>query len=354
MKLSGDLTAQQLVFLDPFLLDRARINQGLSLKELGSKAAINYRTLRDIYRDRGVLPATARLLTQLLGCKVVDLLSPRDPRYVAQTPNGPSHGFVEWETERFLEQGRLAPNGLYYIASCMRHRHTTGRRGRGKYYHLGWMRSGALEEMQHKLSRHSEVCCRVNSHRHVAMNLTSAPNNAKDGWWVVDEWTGEKTVADHIANAPFPSELVPALLHDIASGLAALHEADVIMRELAPSRVLLADNDGHAVLTDFELAKLLDGVPSVSDDWPEDPYRAPELDGAPATVSSDLFSLGRLAATIIAGTVPVLGQESPAFAQSKMPKRLQKLMTQCVAPFPKDRLSELPTLHKELARWAER
>ena len=352
MKLSGNISDQQLVFLDPFLVDRARINQGLSLKELGSKALINYRTLRDIYRDRGVLPATARHVAKKLGHDVVDLLSPRDPRFVAQSPNGPSHGLVEWETERFLEQGRLAPNGLYYIVSCMHHRHTTGRRGRGKYYHLGWMRSGALEEMQHKLSRHSEVCCRVKSHRHVAMNLTSVPNNAKDGWWVVDEWIGEKTLSDH--TGPFPAERVPALLHDIATGLAALHEADVIMRELAPSRVLIADDDGHAVLTDFELAKLLDGVPSVSGDWPEDPFRAPELDGAPATVSSDLFSLGRLAATIITGSVPILGQESAAFAQSKMPKRLQKLIAQCVAPFPKDRLSELPPLHKELARWAER
>ena len=354
MKINDNVPDQQLVFLDPFLLDRARINQGLSLKQLGSDAKINYRTLRDIYRGRGVLPGSARLLTELLGCKVVDLLSPRDPRFVAQTPNGPSHGLLEWETDRFLEQGRLAPNGLYYIVSCMHHRHTTGRRGRGKYYHLGWMRSGALEEMQHKLSRHSEVCCRVKSHRHVAMNLTSAPINTKDGWWVVDEWTGEKTVADVVQTGPFPAERVPALLHDIATGLAALHEADVIMRELAPSRVLLADDDGHAVLTDFELAKLLDGVPSVSEDWPEDPFRAPELDGAPATVSSDLFSLGRLAATIITGTVPILGQESAAFAQSKMPKRLQKMMAQCVAPFPKDRLSELPPLHKEIARWAER
>ncbi|MCA9009755.1 MAG: protein kinase [Planctomycetaceae bacterium] len=354
MTASSNLTEQQLVFLDPFLLDRGRINLGLSLKELAKAADIDYRTVRDIYREGGVLPSKALDLAKQLGCKVVDLLAPRDPRYLAQSPNGPNHGLAEWETDRFLEQGRLAPNGLYYIVSCMHHRHTTGRRGRGKYYHLGWMRSGALEEMQHKLSRHSEVCCRVKSHRHVAMNLTSVPNTAKDGWWVVDEWTGEKTLADMVQTGPFPAERVPALLHDIATGLAALHQADVIMRELAPSRVLLSDDDGHAVLTDFELAKLLDGVPSVSEDWPEDPFRAPELDGAPATVSSDLFSLGRLAATIITGIVPGLGQESTIFAESKMPKRLQKLMTQCVASFPKDRLSELPLLHKELARWAEK
>ncbi len=154
MTASSNLTEQQLVFLDPFLLDRGRINLGLSLKELAKAADIDYRTVRDIYRDGGVLPSKALDLAKQVGCKVVDLLAPRDPRYVPRSPDGSNHGLAEWENERFLEQGRLAANGLYYIVSQMRHRHIPGRMGRGKFYHLGWMRSGALEEMQHKLSRH--------------------------------------------------------------------------------------------------------------------------------------------------------------------------------------------------------
>ena len=63
-------------------------------------------------------------------------------------------------------------------------------------------------------------------------------------------------------------------MREIAGGLSALHRAQIVMRELAPSRVLLAKSDGRAVLTDFELAKLLAGGPTVSpgEEWPEDPY----------------------------------------------------------------------------------
>ena len=59
MTASSNLTEQQMVFLDPFLLDRGRINLGLSLKELAKAADIDYRTVRDIYRDGGVLPSKA-------------------------------------------------------------------------------------------------------------------------------------------------------------------------------------------------------------------------------------------------------------------------------------------------------
>jgi len=58
------------------------------------------------------------------------------------------------------------------------------------------------------------------------------------------------------------------LLLDVASGLQALHNSGVVFRELAPTRVLSGAKDGRAVLTDFELAKLMDGSPSVSSEWP--------------------------------------------------------------------------------------
>lgn len=353
----------QLVYLDPLLVDRARLSRGLSHQKVVSEcvpanggaagATLDYRTYRRIAGRQGLFPESAKLIANALGRDVLDLLAPWDPRYVAPPEARPWHGETEWLTTGYLDQGRLAPNGLYYLVCRLEHRYTASRLGRGKFYHLSWLRTGILEETRHQLSRHADVCARLSWHPQIAHNLTSQPTAGQEGWWVVDDWVGEFTLADRLAAGPWPPAALPRLLHEIAVGLSALHAAGVIFRELAPARVLLAEADGRAVLTDFELAKLLDGVPSVSGDWPDDPFRAPELDGGPTTVAADLYSFGRLAAAALVGTVPDSGQEAAVFAQARLPKRLQKLLVQAVAPFPAQRLSELPPLLHELSRWAE-
>ena len=109
-----------------------------------------------------------------------------------------------------------------------------------------------------------DVAARVGTHPNIVVNFASTPIANDEGWWVVDDWVGERTLGDHLGKEPWPREQLPRLLLDIRQGLDALHKAFVVFRELAPSRVLMADKGGRAVLTDFELAKLLDGGPSVS------------------------------------------------------------------------------------------
>jgi len=352
MEFPVNLTDQQMVFLDPILVDRARIDAGLAVKELAAEVGINYRTMREVFRRGGVLPSNAKLIANWAGCDVLELLAPWDPRYILPEAAGRWLGDIEWERVRHLESGRQAANGLYYIVCQMRHRHTANRLGRGKFYVLSWLRTDLLKDVRHKLTRHADVCAKVKLHPHVALNHTSTPTGNDDGWWVVDEWVGEQTLADRLEQGAWPAAVLPRLLHEIALALSALHAAGVVFRELAPARVLIADDDGRAVLTDFELAKLLEGVPSVSADWPEDSFRAPEVDGGATSIAADLFSFGRLAATAISGTVPANGDEAAVFAKSAMPKRLQKLFVESVAQSPDQRLAELQPLLKELARWA--
>lgn len=352
---SNDLTEQQMVFLDPFLLDRARIQAGLSLGELANKSGLNYRTVKKgVFLQGGLLPANAKAIAGMLGWDVLDLLAPWDPRYVLPKSATPWLGESEWERVPCQVQSRQAANGLYYIVCQMRHRHTAGRRGRGKFYWLSGVRHEQKAEMRHKLTRHADVCARIARNPHVSLNFSSAPTATDDGWWIIDEWVGGDTLSDRLESGPWPLDQLPCLLHDVAQGLAALHGVGVVFRELAPSRVLISEQDDRAVLTDFELAKLLDGVPSVSDEWPDDPFRAPEVSGRDVTIAADLYSLGRLAATAIAGTAPERGSEEAVFLRAKLPRRLLKLLTQCVAGFPNQRPQELTPILKELARWAGR
>ena len=345
----------QLIYLDPFLIERRRINLGVSVKQLAGDMIVSMNTLKAAYNGEGVRAETARRLAKHLGCQVTDLLSTADPRYVPPaSAASPMSGASEWQMEGYLERGRLASNGLYYIVCQMKHRYTADRKGRGKFYHLSLMAPRVRSGMQDKLSRHADVCARVGAHRHVALNLTSAPVSDDAGWWVIDDWVGEKTLADRLGSGAWPAAELPRLLLDVATGLQALHTAGVVFRELAPARVLISDQDARAVLTDFELAKLLDGSPSVSSEWPEDPYRAPEIDGGSATVQADLYSFGKLAVAAAAGELVEHDAVPDVFSQVGIPKRLAKLLIDCMEPVPARRPAELAPLLKELTAWQKK
>ncbi len=343
------------VYLDPFLIDRKRINLGLSRTEFLRQVDVAANTLKAAFEGAGVRATTALQLANRFGCQVTDLLSCRDPLYVAPPPSAsPLSGASEWETKSYLEQGRLASNGLYYIVCRMQHRYTTGRNGRGKFYHLSGLPLRLKNTLQEKLSRHADVCTRVGPHPNVALNLTSAPVPGDAGWWVIDDWVGEQTLADRLETVAWPTPQLPRLLLDVATGLQALHAAGVVFRELAPARVLIRDQDGRAVLTDFELARLLDGSPSVSSEWPEDPYRAPEVDGGNATIQADLYSFGKLAVTAAAGKLVEHDAATGIFHQAGVPKRLVTSLIACMEPVPARRPADLAPLLKELTRWAEK
>lgn len=343
----------QLVYLDPFLVDRARLPMGLALKKLALDADVSYRTFRGIFDRAGVLPDTAKRIAEKLNKDVLELLAPWDPRYVTPAQEyGPLAGFAEWESIGYLDQGRQAPNDLYYIVCRLQHRHSPAKFGRGKFYHLSWLPTAKRDELRHKLSRHADVCARIGSHPHIAVNHTSTPVSSGDGWWVIDEWVGEHTLADQLHSAAWPEEKLPRLLYDIALGLEVLHAARILLRELAPARVLISDRDGRAVLTDFELAKLLEGALSVSSEWPEDPFRAPELDGGQATDQSDFYSFGQLAGAAIAGPEFDADRTDDWITQSQVPPRLKQMLLDCIEPIPDRRKVTLARLLPELNRWA--
>jgi len=345
----------QWIYLDPFQIERRRIDRGLSLKDLTGNMIISMNTLKQIYEGRGTRAGTADRLAKQLKCAVTDLLSPRDARYIAPAVDrGSMSGASEWDMDGYLSSGRVASNGLYYIVCRMKHRYTTSKTGRGKFYHLSLMNPQMRKAIQNKLTRHAEISARVGLHANVSQNLTSTPAVGDAGWWVIDDWVGEHTLADRLENGPWPAADLPRLLLEVATGLQALHKAGVVFRELAPARVLLSDQDGRAVLTDFELAKLLDGSPSVSSDWPEDPYRAPEVDGGGATVQSDLYSFGKVAVAAAAGELVDHDLAQNLFHQTGMPRRLAKLLIECLEPVPQKRPVELAPLLKELTAWQKK
>jgi serine/threonine protein kinase len=206
------------------------------------------------------------------------------------------------------------------------------------------------EQLQEQLLRHPRTCRRFRGQPQIPLNLAVYPENGRDTWWIVDEWTDGSTLEQNLHLGPLLAGDLPQVMRQIALGLQALHRAVVIRRELAPRNVLLRQErgavsntvsgtvSGTVLLTDFELGKFLDRSPTVSAEWPMDPYRAPEVGTAPHLDGrADLFSWGRICVHAATGALPPLGEDAPFLARAHLPAAVRQIVERCVQLVPDDR-----------------
>ena len=250
---------------------------------------------------------------------------------------------------------RTASNGLHWCVYTLNHKHARGKKARGKLYDLRRsLPTRSKREMESCLDRHREVCDRIGRHPHVVRNITSLPVKPHF-WWVIDEWIEGQPLDYVLQRGVIPAERLPAIMYEILLGLQALHAADVIRRELSPRYVFI--NDRETVLTDFELAKLLDGSPTVSpiEMWPDDVYRAPEVGEGDLHPSCDVFSWAMILAHAVSGHKPTDHNDAASAVSEglpKQPKNLRSLAHDCLGPYT-DR-PDIGMLIRECYKWRRR
>ncbi len=194
------------------------------------------------------------------------------------------------------------------------------------------------------------MCESIGPHPNIASNLTAAW--VEERWWVIDRWDEGPTLAERIAEGPLPRPLLKKVMRGVAEGLLTLHGQKMVRRELTPKHIVLAERD-RAVLTDFELAKLLEGGPTVSPaEWPDDPYRAPEVSGeTTVTPAADVYSWGRIFADAVLGGLPDRGKEESSLKNAELPESLTRAIGTATKLRPSQRTVGLVELAVAVGSW---
>lgn len=337
------------VILDPAKILQLMAVRGLSKIALSVAAEIERNTLNRALSGAGVFPHTAKAIADALGT-TVDQLQPSDPitgyEYIYQLP--PTS---EWEPAEPPGPFQATSNGLQRRFCRMKHRALPEWVGRGKFYDLLGVPTDEQAKYNEHLARHGRVTSQIADSPHIAKTLSVTPVSNQKAWWVIDQWIGATSLKDRLESVSvWPRESLPRLMREIALGLKALHQAGIVFRELAPSRVLLADTDGRVVLTDFELAKLNDR-PTVSATWPDDPYRAPEIDSGVATVAADLFSWARVFIHATTGELPKALDDTSTLKRARLPPAITKVVASCLSLNAAQRPRSIDDVLSALSLW---
>jgi DNA-binding beta-propeller fold protein YncE len=212
-------------------------------------------------------------------------------------------------------------------------------------------------QFRDRFAREIEAARRVGGF-HTAPVVDADPY-ADPPWMVTAYIDGPSLEAAVSRGGPLPPDEVRALGAGLAEGLAAIHAAGLVHRDLKPGKVILAE-DGPRII-DFGIARAIGAsafttagvvVGTLS-------YMSPEqVRGDPVMPASDVFSLGSVLAFAATGRAP-FGADSPAAIIFRIAGRppdlagvtdpgLRELIAGCLAKSPGDR----PTVRAVLASLA--
>ena len=178
-----------------------------------------------------------------------------------------------------------------------------------------------------------------------------------------------------LAGGPLVPDRAIALLTQLAEGLAAIHQKQIVHRDLNPHNVMVTQTPvgEKARLLDFGIARLIEpdapgsGVSQIGMVIGTAEYLSPEqVAGAPATAQSDLYAFGVMAFEVLSGELPFPGPTPKDYLlqhRSNPPKplaeaaphlaeqhRLLELVMRCLSKEPLERPLSAADLATRLAQ----
>lgn len=235
-------------------------------------------------------------------------------------------------------------------------------------------RTVALKVIQPLLARDPDFAARFTREARALASLQSAhiiqifDYGEVDGClFLATQYVPDGDLSQWLARSgPVPPLLALEILAQVASGLGDAHDQGVIHRDVKPSNILLGRKGDrvNAYLCDFGIAQQgepgLTRTGQVAGSWA---FIAPERhNGAPATVLSDIYSLGCVLWVMLTGANPYSGTDVEVAFQhvsAAIPQlpgggwlagELNGLIARMMAKRPEDRFRDIAELQGELVR----
>jgi len=115
------------------------------------------------------------------------------------------------------------------------------------------------------------------------------------------------SLADRIRQGPAPLKAVDRVLKHVAGALDFAHRQGIVHRDIKPENILI-DREGHALLADFGIAKIVGGdskLTATGGIVGTPMYLAPEqTKGLPVTAQADIYALGIVVYEMLTGQGP--------------------------------------------------
>jgi hypothetical protein len=132
-------------------------------------------------------------------------------------------------------------------------------------------------------------------------------------YFVMGYVRGESLAARLRRDGKLPDDEARRIVADLAEALDHAHRQGVVHRDVKPDNVLLDDESGRALLTDFGVAKALgrsETLTAVGSVVGTPPYMSPEQAAGRADIDgrSDIYSLGVMAYAMLTGRLPFEGK----------------------------------------------
>lgn len=181
------------------------------------------------------------------------------------------------------------------------------------------------------------------------------------GIWLVLRWLSGGSLRAFVQSGGWPLERIASMLDEVCDALEAAHRSGVIHRDIKPDNILF-DEDGHAYVTDFGVAKRTkaEAITTMDVMVGSPAYFSPEqILKKEITPQTDQYILGITLFEILTGKHPFvqsttkmqlmlhhLRSSLPAASalRAEIPDAVDQVIQQATAKNPEDRFSNAPAL----------
>jgi hypothetical protein len=208
----------------------------------------------------------------------------------------------------------------------------------------------ALPDVQRRFQQEARFAAQIH-HPHIVAILDFGEDKGHS--YLVMERLPGTTLRNEMAAGHMSPQRTLTVVTEMLTALRAAHRHGVLHRDIKPSNVLVQE-DGHTKLTDFGIAKGF----NIGRPLPTNPdetmtgvvlgtpgYLAPErAAGLPASVQSDLYSVGAVMAEALTGKRPTVGGVIP----DGLPLAVQQIVGRAMAVDPHNRFESADAMLEAL------